>query len=370
MRSTTRRSPYTPFALLVSALLAVFAAVLTQRVLRWEAYFGGQTRAGSLPESDYGWNRPQEFFAARHYRVIRDPKDYDQAYDIVVVGDSFSGSEYLNSWLDYLENESGAKILCLWTDRPLDVPLLLEQPAFRQTPPRLFIYETVERQLLQRLGEFADLGGAAEGVAEPARAPPLLLKPARRERHQLDREKDASLLQKLREVAAALQTALHLRLRADDIRIARLTTDALFSSKHSSEVLLLGLDNPKRRLGPADTERAARGLRRVQRFVQSNHFTHFELLAFPDKSSIYAPYLAEVEYATPNLIAELSAQEPIHRTDTLLGAALAAGTVDLYWPDDSHTSGVGNQLIAAWFRDELVRTGEFAVAKNGTVGTP
>jgi hypothetical protein len=340
--------PYRRYDLFVLVLVLAFLGALVPRVLAWEPFVGSQTRVSGLPEREYGWNRPQEFFAQRAFRIVRRPKEYDHHYDIVVVGDSFSGFEFQNGWLDYLTDLTGASVLCLWTDRPADFEAVLSSEWFRKQPPRLLVYESVERQLIQRLSALAGEAELPPATAHPP-APPLPLRPRHAAKEPRERPRSGPLLQTIREVAASTQAGLGLRLQVDTTAVVALGTKELFSSRRSDEILLLGLDRPKLRLTAADVKRAARGLRRVERLAQANGHTRFALVAFPDKSSLYSRYFLDRKHATPNFIEALASEAPdvrFLRLDRLFAELLEQKAADLYLPDDSHTSALGSRTAA------------------------
>jgi len=351
-------NPFRRYGFFVGLLIALFFAALAPEFATWEPYYGSQTRVAALPERDYGWNRRQEFFERREYRIVNHASGYDRPYDIVVVGDSFSALEYTNSWLDYLSDASGASIFCLW-GKPKDFKALLKSEMFASHPPRLLIYETVERSLLERLSFLEVVLDAPGAPPRPIVAPPLVLRPRHAPRTLRDRPRSAPALQTMREVASAVQTRLGLRLAADGTDVAELNRGDLFSSARSSELLMLSIDRRKNNFGTQDVNRAVQGLRRVEALVESNGRTRFMFVAFPDKSSIYARYMRDRAHATPNHIQALAEQVPILRTDRLLAAELDRGTVDLYLPDDSHTNAVGNRLVTEAVIEVLLQNGTF-----------
>jgi hypothetical protein len=75
----------------------------------------------------------------------------------------------------------------------------------------------------------------------------------------------------------------------------------------------------------------------------------------PDKLSAYAPYL-RAKIQQPNTHEELSKVPGLHvlRLDLSLGAAISAGTKDVYLPDDTHWGSEGARIAACTLTDSLL----------------
>lgn len=357
-----RRGPYGRFTLLAGAGIAAFLGSLVPTFATWEPFDGGQTRVSGRSEVDYGWTQPQEFFAERSYKVSRSVADYDRPYEIIVVGDSFSGRPVFNQWLDYFAEQTGADILCIWSGRANDVLALTRNPHFQAHPPRLVIFESVERNVIQRLGQVRT--STSRGApAQTIQAPPLVVAPRHAAKVERSRPTEMGVMQRIQEVAATTQTRLGLRLEGDRVQVVPLDSpQPLFSSKRSDELLVLGLDQPKLGITPKQVARAAEGLRALRQKVQANRQTRFAFVTLPDKSSIYAPYAASPEGTTPNLIGQLAAHEPFLRFDEMFAERLRQGHVDLYLPDDSHTGSEGSRRVADAVTQSLIQDGTFVTA--------
>ena len=111
------------------------------------------TRMGGYLENDYGWNSPQEHFIQPLFKKAYSIEDYQQYYDVVVVGDSFSENES-HGWLNYFSNRSGLTVISF---NMISVALdeVINSPIYQEKPPKLFIYQSVERNVISRHGSCA-----------------------------------------------------------------------------------------------------------------------------------------------------------------------------------------------------------------------
>jgi hypothetical protein len=160
------------------------------------AGYGDLTRLGWYANPLYAPARPQLEFQAVKFKV----GPYEGCHDIVILGDSFSAA----GWPNYLAAQGWSVAVVPPSDtasRNLDVEGLVSSAAYQVYPPKLFIYESAERELSDRFA-----GAPAEcGAAMPSR-PPLALPPA-----------------------APVQLPMHLVLPDDRVRIdARQITFARF----------------------------------------------------------------------------------------------------------------------------------------------
>jgi hypothetical protein len=109
---------------------------------------GELTRLGGYLEKDFGWNLEQQRFPTPLYAVAESLEEYDRHYDVIVYEDSFS-RDLDRGWLNYLVAKTGWSVLTLVTER-IAIDDIRNTEIYRNSPPKLFIYETVERYLIRR----------------------------------------------------------------------------------------------------------------------------------------------------------------------------------------------------------------------------
>lgn len=319
---------------------------------------GDLTRVGGHTENAFHWTKPQQTFANNLFRITDKLEDYDRYYDVVVLGDSFTcdQEERRFGWQNFFVDRTGLSIIVLDTRKfwPLQV---LESPAFRNHPPRFFVFESVERYLYDRAAYFVDV---PPGKSAPAIDVPSL---------SLRKPKSAGTRMELRDercsrdsdyVLGYLNAAMQRKFRLNNqVLKLPLNRGGLFSARNDRELLVYFDEVAKNGLTSQNLDKLREGMNRLQSLVESNGFTKFIWLIAPDKSSIYAPYLSRSGDSTIDLIGSVSKDARLHvvRTDRILSAEIAAGTPDVYLPNDSHWGSVGHRLAADGLVDYMIACG-------------
>jgi hypothetical protein len=141
--------PYRRYNRILAAVIVPVVLVLAATSLFLQPYDGGLTRLGGYPEKLYGWNAPQQRFAKPLYRQFKTREaGYREPADVVVFGDSFTFLEQV-SWPNYFVKETGLRLQSFRIDKT-PIERILESDTFRSHPPRIVIYESVERALWER----------------------------------------------------------------------------------------------------------------------------------------------------------------------------------------------------------------------------
>lgn len=349
------------YNLILAAALVPVVTVLAATSAFLQPYDGGLTRLGGYPEKLYGWNAPQLRFAPPLYRQSRTREaEYREAADVVVLGDSFTFMDDV-SWPNYFVQQTGLRLHSFRLDKtPLE--RLLDSPAFRAHPPRVLIYETVERELWDRMQAAT---GDCRLRATPAAAPrpylplPVEPQPFLRDTHTalLDFSLSIDFLAKVvpREYFGVDRTL---------VRRLALTRAAPFSNVEKRQLLIYRDDFNKARWTPAMWERIRCNLADLQNRVQANGRTFFVAMVAPDKLSAYADLLADRQYANLSRL-DLVARDPalhLPRLDQRLREAIRAGTVDVYLDNDTHWGSAGYGIVARELVDYLRREGVLVAA--------
>jgi hypothetical protein len=316
---------------------------------------GDLARVGGYAENDFGPKAPQAAFDQNLFKVTTDLKDYDQYYDVVVLGDSFSVDQESRrfGWQNYFINRTGLSMIVFDTRRywPMEI---YELPIFKQRPPKVFVFESVERYLHERVAYFSGMSApAAAPSTVPAdlfggEKPPAL--PVLEQSPNLVAGFDPNHV--LGHLGAVVQRHLRLNTQVVEIPLAK---KGLFSSLNDTEMLVYFDEFKKQSLSEKDYSDLRVGASIYQKIIEANGFTQFVLLVAPDKSSTFAPYLKDIKDATANLIAELAKDPslPVPCTDQILSEAIASGKKDVYLPNDSHWGSIGHKLFADTLADYL-----------------
>jgi hypothetical protein len=339
---------YRRYLYLLFGLCGIAAAGGLVLVVWLEPLAGDLTRVGGYSENDFGWNGVEQQFSP----PVAEPGSLDGEYAIVVIGDSFSvrttpdrQTREGSFWTDFLANDTGVRLGVFDVGRT-PVERFLASPAYRSHPPRLVILELVERTLLSRLGGPTTCprpGPPIEALIDPMPEPPL---PGGYRRALVPRSIEAAAGQ----AADYLKKAIRRRLLHQDttatLRLPLSRSD-LFSSRRPGDLLVFNEDLGKAGWSADDWRTIRCRLLRYQRDVTANGTTAFVFVLVPDKSTAYADYLP----AAPWLIdaAEHLAEPPginMPRLDVVLRASIAAGTRDVYLPNDSHWSTAGSRIVA------------------------
>lgn len=316
---------------------------------------GDLARVGGFAENEFGHRSPQSIFDANLFKVATDLQDYDRYYDVLVLGDSFSVDQVsrLFGWQNFFINRTGLSMIVFDTRRFWPVEIY-ESPAFKKHPPKVFVFETVERYLNERVAYFS-------GMTSPppvATSAPSDLFASRNGPNLSTRNETPSRTagfdpdHVLGHLGAIVQRHLHLNNQVVQIPLAK---KGLFSSPNDLEMLVYFDEMKKRDLGDPDFVKLRAGAAVFEKIIESNATTRFVLIVAPDKSSAFAPYLKNVEMATANLVAELAKDPslPVPRTDLIFSEAIASGKQDVYLPNDSHWGSIGHRIFADALADHL-----------------
>jgi hypothetical protein len=126
-----------------------------------------------------------------------------------------------------------------------------------------------------------------------------------------------------------------------------LSRNDLFTSNRPAELLVYAEDYDKAQWRPDEWDGFACRLLSLQQRIEAAGRTAFLFLLAPDKSTAYAAYLPP----DPKIIDgyEILERDPrlhLPPLSPMLRAAIAAGTRDVYLPDDTHFGYAGTRLAA------------------------
>ncbi len=324
-----------------------------------QPFTGDLTRLGGYPEADYGWNAPMQGFENSLFNFANTLAGYNRHYDVIVIGDSFSRDSVFG-WQNFLISQTGLSVLTFHVDR-LDIEDLVNSPQFRANPPLAVVYQSVERVALTRLSRPAmqslpDI--APRTVVLPARKmeqpglPPI---PLRRE------TKEESLVERMN-----IASNMFMKIFFRDVLGVNITEVAAlplrkdwFSSKKSSELIFLESHLLPSTLALDRKDSALLGARKLKGMIEQNGKTKLYLMFFPNEISVYRDQLQSNEIEVASLMDHFDDfnQDDIVRLDDAFQAAINSGVIDLYFPNDTHTSSVGYKIAADKLLEKMVEDG-------------
>ncbi len=306
------------------------------------------TRMGGYLENDFGWNMPQEHFVKPLFNMAESIEDYQHYYDVVVIGDSFSEDES-HGWQNYFANLSGLSIITFsfLSVKPDD---LINSQIYRQKPPKLFIYQIVERNIIGR-HNYCDAGAQAAKKIMEAR--PIQTREMKVEVDKKHRNKRWYSLTGL-DISAALNylkksvTRNLLGLNLTEVQEFKLSRDDLFSSNTSDTLLILTRDFNLKGTTSKQIETAKCSLLSLQADIKGSANTEFITIVFPNKSTAYSDYVLDKTLSDMSIAAEIENTEGLNITSLVhdYKRAVSSGVVDLYLPNDTHTGFYAYQMAA------------------------
>ena len=317
--------------------------------------FGDLTRIGSYAEKDFDWNNPQLEFQQPLSEIGR----YECYYDVVVLSDSFSTGRPHLHWQNYLVAAKGWSVATLDINK-IDLEQVLENPVFRERPPKIFILGTVKRELPRRIthGKYCDY---CDAIALPKQAgvtirpSPVTIPVHVRELQGLAKlvERETAWRDiKLGYVRGYIWNSLLRDLLGDahtDAAKVELAKTAPFSSVNKHAMLVYKDDFRKverwREMGMPEISCR---IEKMRKQVEANGQTRFVLMVAPDKLTAYADFLRDKGLHDISALSELSVHLPevMPRLDLALTSAINDGEQDVYLPDDTHWGSSGNQIAA------------------------
>jgi hypothetical protein len=322
----------------------------------FEPLWGDLTRIGWRSENDFGWTLPKQRFAP----LAAEIGSLDRHYDIVAIGDSFTGESQWRpgtTWPHFLAHDTGLRVGIFDSDDD-QLGRLLASPGFQSDPPAVVVYEIVERNFIP--GHPSAPGEACPAeqesphpslVSHPASAPPLP------DMRPLDRPWDelpvsygvAYLIQNLRRAVIGHETT-------NSVEIG-LSRGGLFSSRRDRSLLVYGEDFNKMSWAEQRWRDAACNLLRLQQRVQANGRTLFLAMVAPDKLTSYGPYLDDADFRHLSRLDLLDDYPTLHLVRFDRQKFDPADHIDLYLPDDTHWSTIGHALAATLVEERLQALG-------------
>lgn len=308
---------------------------------------GDLTRLGGYLSNDFSINDDHKYFKKPLYKLAKNKSDYDRYYDVVVIGDSFSRDLKIG-WQNFLSNSTGVSIITFDIQK-ISPDQILDISMFKNKPPKMFIYESVEyavwlrnsqcsksvfneNRVLKKSPVIVSLLGVEMETKVPS-VPGY-------ESGNLDFDAAANYLYK------SLFRNL-LGLNVTEVRKYEVTDSNLFSNSDDKSILFHYKDFDKSKIQDKEINITVCSLLQTQDKVQSNGKTEYLFFPVPDKLSAYSGRLKDKSFKDISIIEELDTRGlNIVRVDKYVSKSIADNVTDLYLPDNTHWSYKGYSLAA------------------------
>lgn len=337
------------YNLIILVPLGIVFLILYTLALTLEPIDGDLTRTGPYLESKFGWNEPQEQFEKDIYTLEKN-EPYDKYYDVVIVGDSYSTMEFEYQWQNYLTLLTGLNSIT-FNIHSTDIDKLLTSENFRKHPPKIFIWEFVERTI--SLVPHRTSTDCTPGTNPPSVS--VSIAPIEAAVIPYERDRTISFFNpNFNESSHYLKyfvRGLFVSKMGKYSRTIRLplTTGRLFSSKNDREILLFNRDFWKvQHFKKEFIERRRCYISHIQNLSQNNGKTFFVAMPVPDKTTSYEDYIEFRETKNINLIELLDTDPRLHlmRLDRVFKKKIKEGVIDLYPPNETHWGSRGHRIVA------------------------
>ena len=342
-----RYKSYTKISVSTLFLITFISFLINWKYFDFEKIEGDLTRIGMHSEANYG-NHGVEFFFSPALSNIGLIENID-TYDIIIVGDSFSNHRFSSAWHNYLRQDSGLKVGVFKIG---DLDKIQKSSQYKKSPPKILIYESVERELYNRFNNQNLDSNCTVNHSDLSRTV-LRWESMNVTPHQTRRDVSFSF-----KVDLALKF-LRDRMRSDAEKkttILNLTTPNLFTNKNSNQLLVYSEDiKTKKSISASDWRKIECGLIGLQNKIQENNKTKFIALIAPDKLSVYSPYLVDKTWENMSYYSHFSKDNKLNLVPLFkrFNEALRRGDKDIYLPNDTHWGSAGHQLVGRAVLDYL-----------------
>lgn len=354
--STSSSDTHRQYVLGLAAVAVVPAFILFVIGVFLEPIYGDLTRVGSYSERRFGWTIPQLEFSKPLYTENK----YDRYHDIVVLGDSFSTGSPKLQWQNHLIADSAWSVVTMKATA-IKLDAVVNSRIFLETPPRVFVLESIERELPRRINNGRPCDTSATTAPQSSISKSVLprasslgsavAKPVERKKDWND-VKLGFVINFLRNGASRILWDV------DDTEVKKVVLDkvAPFSSLEKQELLVFFEDFISaaswRNMG---LEEIGCRIEQIRKQVEANGRTRFVLMIAPNKLTAYASFFTDNRVDSSSMLNALAVRHPAHipRVDLDLNSAIKSGEMDVYLPNDTHWGSSGHQIAAQSLREFL-----------------
>lgn len=336
--------------------IVILPVVILVNMVAWyglQKYSNDLTRIGGFLEEDYGWSGFRQKFSDK--LLFENNGDYSDYTDLVVMGDSFSHKDG-SSWVMHFANASGYSAQVMHHSDG-GVERIVESELFKAEPPKLVVYQIVERSL-----QHAFIKGSDGCDTKPSEVPfrndfvpmGLVL-----ENHSRDVQRQRGDFQL---AINYLSSKIFLVLGQPDKIKARevlLTRDDLFSNRKKDHLLYFEHDLVKGKWPEVLRNKIQCSLQAFREKIEANGKTAVVIMLVPDKLSAYSPWIVD-EHKDIAMLSVLDTPEIKSISNAVdlhakIITELENGFVDFYSPSDTHWSSQGDFKVAQWLQQSLTR---------------
>ena len=339
--------PHKKYNLTLTIPLGILFSVFIVLAIWVEPITGDLTRLGGFTENDFGWNDPQQRFESTLY-TYKKSKIYDQPYDIVVLGDSFSITYPRTQWQNYFIRETGLSLITYKVD-DIDIDSFIASSGFADHPPRIVIYETVERSFIGRAKDWNK--GDCKTAPTFLQAQPIPVRPGNQTLSPHYRNTESGPLHpNMSSGAHYLKRLIKKTFNKKSNRAIKIALNRgdLFSNRQSDHVLVYLNDFERYQVSQESLSQAICGLSYIQNAFQKNGKTFFVGMIAPDKLTAYMDVYKNFDRKKIQWMDEIAKHPQLHapRLDLILQKEIAGGARDVYLPNDTHWGSAGHQAVA------------------------
>lgn len=318
----------------VLVIVCIFVPALITG-LNLEPLDGDLTRIGYFSEKDYGWNQTSHKVIKKN---IHEGK-LEDTYDVIILGDSFT--HVTSSWADIFSHISGLKVARFHTDK-YDVYSFVKLLRSQNKLPKLFIYESVERYLKFRLEKHEN---CLEQVVKNININAM--------EYTNNTEVFSSIHNRnyssgFYDLAYIIKYSFANAVKEHGkVNRYELTDSYRFSNNKSNEILLYSEDLNTIKWTPKDWEKIRCNALHLQNLVQKSESTSFVLLVAPDKTTVYKDFIKH-DFLGESKLELLTVGNELNfiRVDDYLRQKVEEGEKDIYYPNNTHWSYQGHELVA------------------------
>ena len=351
--------PYKKYNLFISVPLLIFLAVIVALGMWMQPLSGGLTRVGGFMERDFGWNEPQKHFPTMQFTVAKGSK-YTQYYDIVVLGDSFSRTFPNTLWQNHFVARTGLSLITYDLVRT-DIHTLVSSPEFSTHPPRVVIYETVERSFVDRGNSWDDGNCQAKETKKPDWMP-LTTESSNQTFTEHIRSTDTGFFHpNISNSAYYLKRLIKKTFNKKPNRALKypLTRSDLFSNRLNEFILVYWDDLNRYSVSEKRLNNAICGFYTMQNTFQKNGKTLFVGMVAPDKLTAYFDWIKDFDREKTHWMTEIDKHPELNMIPLLkaLRREIANGGQDVYLPNDTHWGPTGMKVASNTLYQYLKDTG-------------
>lgn len=357
---------YKKYNLFISAPLLIFLTIVVALGMRMQPLDGGLTRVGGFLEKDYGWNKPQKYFSTLKFPFAKG-NEYTKYYDVVVLGDSFSRSYPHSQWQNYFVARTGLSLIT-YDLVGIDIHKFVSSPEFSAHPPRVVIYETVERSFVGRGNSWNNGNCQAKEFPKPDWMP-LTTQSSNQKFTEHTRNTHTGILY------PNIPTSIHYIKRfikktfnekSNRALKYTITRNDLFSNRLSDFMLVFRNDFERYAVSKKRLNRAICGFHTIQNTFQKNGKTLFVGMVAPDKLTAYLDWIKNFDHDKIHWMTEIGKYPELNMVPLLkaLKKEIANGGRDVYLPNDTHWGPTGMRVTSDALHQYLMDSGVFKPNKT------